>query len=121
MTAILTQTKSEFLTDCLVEEINNRWYVDALESETSYAYFAKAFVFPGRKYLAVKVCDVATKNGAYDAKSNGRIFMFVDRETGEVFKPASLTKPAKGVRYLIHQLADNSHIVDKFGGFLYLR
>ena len=116
----LSQTKAEFLTDCLVEEINDRWCVDALESSNS-PYFAKAFVFPGRKYLAVKICDVMSKNDAYDGRSNGRIFMFIDKQTGEVFKPASLTKPAKGVRYLIHQLADNAHIVDKYGSFLYLR
>jgi hypothetical protein len=120
MTNTPTQTRPEFLTDCLVEEINNRWYVDSVESGNGL-YFAKAFVFPGRKYLAVKICDVASKNDAYDARSKGRIFMFIDKNTGEVFKPASLTKPAKGVRYLIHQLAENPHIVDKYGSFLYLR
>ena len=119
MTA-LTQTKAEFLTDCLVEEINNRWYVDALESGTKLQ-FPKAFVFPGRKYLAVKVCDVLNKTEKYDGRYGGRIFMFVDRQTGEVFKPANLKAPAKGVRYLIHHLAENPHICDQYGSFLYLR
>ena len=47
-------------------------------------------------------------------------WMFVDKNTGEVYKPASYKAPAKGVRYLITQLADNPHICDPYGSFLYL-
>ena len=43
--------------------------------------------------------------------------MFVDKNTGEVYKPASYKAPAKGVRYLITQLADNPHICDPYGSF----
>jgi len=47
-------------------------------------------------------------------------WMFVDKNTGECYKPASYKAPAKGVRYLITQLADNPHICDPYGSFLYL-
>ena len=56
-----------------------------------------------------------------DERLNGRsCWMFVDKNTGEVYKPASYKAPAKGVRYLITQLADNPHICDAYGSFLYL-
>ena len=44
----------------------------------------------------------------------------IDKNTGECYKPASYKAPAKGVRYLITQLADNPHICDAYGSFLYL-
>ena len=45
--------------------------------------------------------------------------MFVDKNSGECYKPASY-KHLQGVRYLITQLADNPHICDPYGSFLYL-
>ena len=47
-------------------------------------------------------------------------YMFVDKKTGECYKPASWKSPAKGVRYLITQLADNPETCDPYGSFLYL-
>ena len=40
--------------------------------------------------------------------------MFVDKNSGECYKPASYKAPAKYVRYLITQLADNPHICDPY-------
>ena len=70
----------------------------------------------GRKYIKV---------WSYLVGPEGRIrgrscWMFVDKNSGECYKPASYKAPAKGVRYLITQLADNSHICDPYGSFLYL-
>ena len=71
-----------------------------------------------------KVANIS-KSGQYlvvgDEKNRGRsCWMFVDKNTGECYKPASYKAPAKGVRYLITQLADNPHICDPYGSFLYL-
>ena len=49
------------------------------------------------------------------------LIMFVDKKnSGECYKPASWKSPAKGVRYLITQLADNPETCDPYGSFLYL-
>jgi len=117
----ITQSKTEFLTESLVEQLNDRWYVESLESESSYDYFAKAFIKPGRKYLKIMICDVNSKNADYNPRQNGRVYMFVEKETGFCYKPSSIKAPAKGVRFGIHQLANYPETCDKFGAFLYLR
>ena len=55
-----------------------------------------------------------------DSSGSRSCHAFIDKKTGEVYKPASYKAPAKGVRYLITQLADNPHICDPYGSFLYL-
>ena len=108
----LTQTKVEFLTEALLEQLNNRFKVDALESGRSF--YHKLTYKVGKKYI--KVMD----NNVYpdQIQSNG-VFMFVDKETGAVLKPASYKAPAKGVRFYIDFLVDHPEIVDPYGSFLY--
>ena len=111
----LTQTKSEFLTESLIEVLNNREKVNALDSSsvvyTNFEYEV------GRKYI--KVWSYLVSNGE---KVRGRsCFMFVEKETGAVYKPASYKAPAKGIRHYIEQLADYPDIVDPYGSFLYIR
>ena len=114
MTQTLTQTKPQFLTEALIEVCNNQWKVDALESGRSV--YTQLEIEEGRKYI--KVWSYL-KN--VDERLNGRsCWMFVDKNTGECYKPASYKAPAKGVRYLITQLADHPHICDPYGSFLYL-
>lgn len=114
MTFCAPNLKAEYLTECLVEVLNNQWKVDSIESGRSV--YTQLEYEVGRKYI--KVWD-------YLVGGEGRIrgrscWMFVDKNTGEVYKPASYKAPAKGVRYLITQLADNPHICDPYGSFLYL-
>ena len=47
--------------------------------------------------------------------------MFIDKETGACYKPASYKSPAKGIRFQIEQLVENPEIVDNYGSFLYVR
>ena len=57
------------------------------------------------------------------AKNQG-VHAFVNKETGEVFKPASYKAPAKHVRYdlrRIQQRRDCFANADWAGGYLYLR
>jgi|TARA_Y100000015_G_scaffold447_1_gene531 hypothetical protein len=114
MTFVAPQYKAEYLTECLIEVLNNEWKVNSLESGRSV--YTQLEYEVGRKYI--KVWSYL-KN--VDEKLNGRsCFMFVDKNSGECYKPASYKAPAKGVRYLITQLADNPHICDPYGSFLYL-
>ena len=114
MTFCAPQYKAEYLTECLIEVLNNQWKVNALES--GHSVYTQLEYEVGRKYI--KVWSYLVNSGE---RLYGRsCFMFVDKNTGEVYKPASYKAPAKGVRYLITQLADNPHICDAYGSFLYL-
>ena len=111
---IVTQTKPEFLTEALIEVLNNEWKVLSLENNRSV--YTQLEYEVGRKYI--KVLSYLSDNGD---KIRGRsVWMFVDKNSGECYKPASYKAPAKGVRYLITQLADNPHVCDAYGSFLYL-
>ena len=111
---MITQTKPEFLTEALIEVLNDNQKVNAIESSrTTYTNFEYEV---GRKYI--KVWSYLISDGE---RLRGRsCYMFVDKNTGECYKPSSHRAPAKGVRYLITQLADNPHICDPYGSFLYL-
>ena len=110
----MTKSKPHFLTEALVEVCNNEWKVNSIESGRSV--YTQLEVTEGQKYLKVWSYLVGD-----DGRLNGRsCWMFVDKNTGECYKPASYKAPAKGVRYLITQLADNPHICDAYGSFLYL-
>ena len=111
---IVTQTKPEFLTEALIEVLNNEWKVLSLENNRSV--YTQLEMEIGRKYI--KVWSYLVSGG--ERLNGNSCWMFVDKNTGEVYKPASYKAPAKGVRYLITQLVDNPHICDPYGSFLYL-
>ena len=65
----------------------------------------------GRKYH--KIC----------AKNQG-VHAFVDKQTGQVYKPASWKSPAKHVRYDLRLIKDREYLcanADWAGGYLYIR
>ena len=114
MTFCAPQLKAEYLTECLIEVLNNQWKVDSIES--GHSVYTQLEYEVGRKYIKVWSYLIVG-----DERRSGRsCWMFVDKNTGECYKPASYKAPAKGVRYLITQLADNPHICDPYGSFLYL-
>ena len=110
----MTKSKPHFLTEALIEVCNNQWKVDALES--GHSVYTQLEIEEGRKYIKVWSYLVGPEGRLYGRSC----FMFVDKNTGECYKPASYKAPAKGVRYLITQLADNPHVCDAYGSFLYL-
>ena len=109
----LTQTKVEFLTDCLLEQVNDQWKVNSLESGRSF-YSTLTFEV-AKRYIKVYRYDI------YDGQlREGRsVFMFIDKETGAVYKPASYKAPAKGIRFYIDSLVESPEVVDPYGSFLY--
>ena len=84
------------------------------EWETKYIYET------GRKYFKViRVGDEYKSNDEHRC-----VEAFIDRQTGDIFKPASWRKPAKGVRFnLLDQdsLFELFENLDPFGGHLYKR
>ena len=75
----------------------------------------------GRKYI--KVIHQDLRDGDY---RDGGVHAFIDRKTGEVYKPASWKSPAKIVRYDLRLISDRQKLHDPnytgwAGGYLYLR
>ena len=114
MTFCAPQLKAEYLTECLLEVVNNQWKVDALESGRNF--YHKLTYKVGKKYIKVMNSNVY----ANEIQSNG-VFMFIDKNDGAVYKPASYKAPAKGIRFYIDSLVNNPEIVDQYGSFLYRR
>ena len=111
----LNLSKTEFQTQGLLEVVNNEWKVAAIESSNST--YNKLEYSVGKKYIKVNQFRVH----ADDSFSNNGVFMFIDKETGACYKPASFKAPAKGIRFQIEHLVDNPEIVDPYGSFLYVR
>ena len=90
--------------------------VDALEANYNSRYPdssspVKFETSVGRKYI--KILQV-----------NGGVHAFIDKKTGEVYKPASWRAPAKHVRYdlrIITQRQECLARADWAGGYLYIR
>ena len=94
---------TEQLVTCLQDDYDRR-YPDS----TNPVRFE---VDSGRKYLKINQID-------------GGVHAFVNKETGEVFKPASYKAPAKHVRYDLRIINDRERCfsnADWAGGYLYLR
>lgn len=85
---------------------------------------------PNRFFLTVeegtRFLKVIRVNGTLVSHlANSRsVFFFVDKITGDVFKPAGWQKPAKGARFNLldpASLARMTATADRYGSFLYLR
>ena len=97
------------------------------EIENGTANLYKFIVQKGRKYLKIinQQYDDMGPNPSYEYK-NGSVHAFIDRETGDVYKPASWAKPAKHVRYNLLERSDRNFLFDYrnvgwAGGYLYMR
>ena len=79
------------------------------------------FIDKGRKYY--KVC-MRTKQVNRQFDDSISVHAFVDKSTGEVYKPAGWKSPAKHVRFDMSDDIDRARlysICDWAGGYLYLR
>ena len=102
-------------TEELVEVLNNEFKVNAIES--GHSNYHQLEIDGGRKYI--KVWSYLVSGG--ERISGRSIYMFIDKETKAVYKPASTKAPAKGVRYYLDQLLMFPGKCDQYGSFLYRR
>ena len=77
----------------------------------------------GRKYWKILQWDYWDSD---NTKFSESVHSFVDKNTGEVYKPASYKSPAKIVRYDMRLISDRAKLHDPeftgwAGGYLYLR
>lgn len=64
--------------------------------EGTYNYRMKFYIVESRKYLRIEHETGVNHDGSVTQKS---IHAFIDKNTGEVYKPATWKSPAKHVRY----------------------
>ena len=96
------------------QNYTSEWSKDQLES-----------IKNGRKYYKIMQHEFDTFLDRNEWKE-GCVHAFVDKNTGEVYKPASYNAPAKHVRYDLRIINDRVKLHDPrytgwAGGYLYMR
>ena len=89
------------------------------------ANLTKFVIKNGRKYYKVMQREFDTFHDRNEW-TEGSVHAFVDKNTGEVYKPASYNAPAKHVRYDLRVINDRIKLHDPdytgwSGGYLYMR
>jgi len=109
---------------------NTKYYQERLEEiENGTAKLYKFDYTVGKKYIKIfnlqwqDACDYYNRKEGY---RQGSVTAFVDKETGQVYKPASWRAPAKHVRFDMRIIRDreflhNPENTDWAGGHLYMR
>ena len=80
-------------------------------------------VYKGRKYNKIVQREFDEREGKF---RDGSVHAFVDKYTGEVYKPAGWANPAKHVRYDMRIIKERESLhnpdkIDWAGGHLYMR
>ena len=95
------------------------------EIDNGTANLYKFIIKKGRKYLKIinQQFDTFQDRNEY---RDGSVHAFIDRETGDVYKPAGYNKPAKHVRYNLLERSDREFLFNWrntgwAGGYLYMR
>ena len=103
-----------------------REQVDAIENGTANLY--KFVVKTGKRYYKIVQQEFETweKSRYYGQYRDGSVHCFVDKETGDVYKPASWAAPAKHIRFTFQNVDHlkfllNPDNVGWAGGYLYIR
>ena len=106
------------------------YYQEQLEKiENGTANLYKWDYKVGKKFIKVFNLQYEEANEYYNRKGGyraGSVTAFIDKNTGEVYKPASWKAPAKHVRFDMRIIKEreflhNSKNVDWAGGHLYMR
>ena len=109
---------------------NTKYYEERLaEIENGTANLYKFDYQVGKKYIKVfnlqyqESCDYYNRPAGYRA---GSVTAFIDKNTGEVYKPASWKAPAKHVRFDLRIITERNYLLnpencDWAGGHLYMR
>jgi len=109
---------------------NTKYYEDRLaEIENGTANLYKFVFKTGKKFHKVYFLEYQDANDYYGTKAgykSGSVHAFIDKKTGEVYKPASWKAPAKIVRFDLRLIKDREFLfnwknLSWAGGHLYLR
>ena len=109
---------------------NTKYYQERIEEINNGTANLYKFVYKtGKKFHKVYFLEYQESNEYLGTKSgytSGSVHCFVDKNTGQVYKPASWKAPAKIVRFDLRLITDreflfNPNNIDWAGGHLYLR
>ena len=109
---------------------NTKYYQDRVNEINNGTANLYKFVFKtGKKFHKVYFLQYEEANEYYNRKAGytaGSVHCFIDKQTGEVYKPASWKAPAKHVRFDLRLIQDreflfNPNNIDWAGGHLYMR
>tara|TARA_B100000131_G_scaffold67948_1_gene64299 strand:- start:537 stop:1037 length:501 start_codon:yes stop_codon:yes gene_type:complete len=95
------------------------------EMENGTAKLMKFRMESGRKYWRIIQQDYDTFRDRNEYR-DGSVHAFINKKTGEVYKPASWKSPAKHVRYDLRLIKDREYVLNPqncgwAGGYLYMR
>jgi len=96
------------------KEVNADYHQACIEDLKNGQCGYEFTVESGRKYHKIMM----------SANGSRSVHAFVDKKTGEVYKPASIKSPAKGVRYDLRLIKDREWLLenaDWSGSYLYAR
>ena len=104
-----------------------REQLDEIENGTAKLMYFK--IKTGKKYYKIVQMEYNEASEYYNRKAGyreGSVHAFVDKKTGQVFKPASWQAPAKHVRYDLRIIKEREFLFNPdnttwAGGYLYLR
>ena len=103
-----------------------REQLDAIENGTANLMWFK--VYSGKRYYKIVQQEFETweKSRYYGQYRDSSVHCFVDKETGDVYKPASWSAPAKHIRFTFQNVDHlkfllNPDNVGWAGGYLYIR
>ena len=128
-----TQTYCESLTEnykqhsiSMHQNFTSEWSKEQLDAINNGTANLTNFVIKnGRKYYKIMQREFDTFQDRNEWRE-GSVHAFVDKNTGEVYKPASYNAPAKHVRYDLRVINDRAKLHDPrytgwSGGYLYMR
>ena len=101
----------------------SRKEIEATENGT--ANLMKFRIQKGKKYYKIIQQDYDTFRNRNEYRDGG-VHAFVDKKTGEIYKPASWKSPAKHVRYDLRIIKEREYVLNPnncgwAGGYLYMR
>ena len=109
---------------------NTKYYQDRVDEINNGTANLYKFVFKtGKKFHKVYFLQYEEANEYYNRKAGytaGSVHCFIDKQTGEVYKPASWKAPAKHVRFDLRLIQDreflfNPNNISWAGRHLYMR
>ena len=103
-----------------------RQQLDAIENGTANLMWFK--VYSGKRYWKIVQQQFETWEGSkyYGQYRDASVHAFVDKKTGQIYKPAGWAKPAKHVRFDMRIISERNFVHNPnntgwAGGYLYLR
>ena len=109
--------------DKLIQAVKNNFKTYEKNMNYTIPSVVLSDIRPGSKYIKIFITTCFEDQDPSTA-TGWSVWVFIDKRTGDVYKPASVKAPAKGVRFNLlddDSFADCCQRADFAGAFLYKR